>query len=82
MDHPITLGISVIGQETVSKGVSEGVHKIKPCSGRLLAGCAPGIERGQWFGPPLALSDYIALTWEDFGWCVVHDFIEATLEHS
>jgi hypothetical protein len=33
--------------------VSEGVHKVKPCSGRLLAGLAPGVGRGQWSVGPI-----------------------------
>ena len=44
VDHPITLGIGGIGRDIVS----ERVHTVKPCSGRLLVGFAPGIERGHW----------------------------------
>ena len=52
LDHPVKLGIGGIGYDTVS----EGVNKVKPCSGRLLAGFAPGIEGGQWrVGPILPL---------------------------
>ena len=52
LDHPITLGIGGIGYGTVSGGV----NKVRPCSGRLLAGFAPCIERGQCHvGPILPL---------------------------
>ena len=43
-NDPVNLGIGGIGYDTVSGGV----NNVKPCSGRLLAGFAPGIERGQW----------------------------------
>ena len=38
LDHPTTLGIGGIGCAIASVGV----HKVKPCSGRLLVGVAPG----------------------------------------
>ena len=38
LDHPTTLGIGGIGCAIAS----EGVHKVKPCSWRLLVGAAPG----------------------------------------
>ena len=48
LDHPITLGIGGIGYDIVS----EGVHKVKPCAGRLIVGYAPGKERGHFSRSP------------------------------